>query len=94
MLMRLTKPLPSGNAFTQNPLRAEPWGIVTTGGARCRSIATGTISVASMRVSYLCSNGAYLVGETRRAAQPWKIFLLRGERANDLTDVSIAGAWW
>jgi hypothetical protein len=92
--MRLTKPLPTGNPFTRNPLRAEPWGIVTTGGARCRSIATGTIGVASMRVSYFCSNGAYLVGETRRAAQPWKIFYLRNERATRLTEVSLASAWW
>lgn len=93
-LMRLSKPLPLNGNSTADPLRAEPWGIVTAAGTRCRSIATGTISVAGMRVSYGCSNGAYLVGETRRAAQPWKIFQLRSERANKLTEVTLASAWW
>jgi hypothetical protein len=95
VLMRLSKSLPvlSGNPMG-NPLRSGPWAMVTMAGKRCRSIASGTIDVAGMRVSYLCARGGYLVGEERRATQPWKIFYLRNHRASRLTEVSIASAWW
>lgn len=93
-LMRLSKPLPLNGNSTKDPLLAEPWGIVTTRGTRCKTIASGTISVAAMRVSYSCADGSYLVGTTRRAAQPWRIFQLRRKAPNDLTDVALASAWW
>jgi hypothetical protein len=94
VLMRLSKPLPVASNPTGDPLRSGPWGIVTATGKHCRVIATGTINVAGMRVSYLCVGGGYLVGEERRATQPWKIFYLRNMHANRLTEVSIASAWW
>lgn len=40
-------------------------------------------------VSYACPNCAYLVGEECRGSQPWRIFQLRSDKANDLVDVAI-----
>lgn len=93
--LRLTKPLPQGQANPAgDPTRRPPWVIVTAGGAYCYRLTGTTGIVAGKTVTYECAGASSLAGTPNRAKQVWTISLLPTGTSKRWVTTAIRAAWW
>lgn len=92
----LTKPLPQdmANSQTSDPTASAPWAVELGDGTQCVFLTGATSVIAGLRINYGCAGGGVLVGEPRRQSDARTIFYGSGYKANAVTELPIAEAWW
>lgn len=93
--LRLTKPLPRGQANPPgDPTRRYPWVIVTAGGAYCYRV-TGTTAVeAGKALTYQCAGASALAGSPNRTGPVWTVSLLPTGASKHYVTTAVSSVWW
>src|SRR4051812_13115791 len=92
VLLRLGRPT---GAWQHYRRRTDyPWGIRTTTGKLCFSLAaTATGSVAGRRITYQCEGGGLLAGYVHRDRAQWTIRFARNAGVERTKQVGITDVW-
>ncbi len=93
--LQLTKPLPRGQANPPgNPMRRDPWVIVTAGGAYCYRVTGATDDKAGKQLTYECAGASALAGSPNRTRPVWTISLLPNGTSKRYVTTAVSAVWW